>query len=40
MLLIEDTYSAAKHAAKMQWINEDQLENIEKACEVDKEGSE
>ncbi len=36
MLLLEETYSAAKHAAKMKWINEDQLEEIKKACEEDQ----
>lgn len=36
MLLIEDTYSAAEHAQKMNWINKDQLAEIKKACEEDK----
>lgn len=35
MLLVEETLSAAKHAAKMRWINEDQLEEIQKECEKD-----
>lgn len=40
MLLIEETFSAAEHAAKMKWINEDQLEEIKKGCEEDQKGSE
>lgn len=39
MLLIEDTFSAAEHAQNMNWINKDQLAEIKKACEQDKEGS-
>lgn len=36
MLLVEDTFSAAKHAEKMQWISEDQLAEIKEACKEDK----
>ena len=39
MLLVEDTYSAAEHAQKMKWINEDQLSEIRKACKEDKKES-
>jgi phosphatidate phosphatase APP1 len=35
MELVEETLSAAQHAVKMGWINEDQLEEIKKACEKD-----
>lgn len=39
MLLVEDTFSAAKHAEKMQWISEDQLAEIKEACKEDKKNS-
>lgn len=39
MLLVEDTYSAAQHAQKMKWINQDQLSEIKEACKEDKEKS-
>ena len=39
MLLVEDTYSAAEHAQKMKWINEDQLTEIRKSCKEDKKES-
>ncbi|MEG9328852.1 phosphatase domain-containing protein [Salinimicrobium catena] len=35
MLLLEETYTAAKHALKMKWISEDQLEDIKRECEKD-----
>lgn len=38
MLLMEDSYAAAKHAQKMKWINEDQLAEIKKECEEDRKG--
>ncbi|WP_159039865.1 App1 family protein [Christiangramia fulva] len=36
MLLIEDTLEAAKHAAKMKWINEHHLEKVKKQSETDR----
>lgn len=35
MELVEETLSAAQHAVKMGWINEDQLEVVKQACEED-----
>lgn len=35
MLLVEETYSAAQHALKMKWINDDQLADIKRECEKD-----
>ncbi|MBC5775848.1 DUF2183 domain-containing protein [Pontibacter sp. KCTC 32443] len=37
MVLAEETLSVAKHAAKMGWINQNQLEDVRKACEADKQ---
>lgn len=37
MELVEETLTAAKHAAKMGWINKDQLEDVKQACEQDKQ---
>ncbi|WP_162054111.1 App1 family protein [Pontibacter pamirensis] len=37
MKLVEETYSAAKHAVTMGWINEDQLEDVKQACEKDEQ---
>lgn len=37
MKLVEETYSAAKHASEMNWINEDQLAEIKKECEQDQQ---
>ena len=37
MQLIEETYSAAKHALGMNWINEEQLEEIKQACQEDQQ---
>lgn len=37
MELVEETYSAAKHASKMNWINEEQLEEIKKECKQDQQ---
>ncbi|MBC5993866.1 App1 family protein [Pontibacter cellulosilyticus] len=36
MELVEETYTAAKHALKMGWINEGQLEDVKQACEEDE----
>lgn len=37
MLLVEETFSAAKHASEMNWINEDQLAEIEEECKQDQQ---
>ncbi|WP_439880591.1 App1 family protein [Pontibacter sp. MBLB2868] len=37
MMLAEETFSAAKHAVKMGWINEDQLTEIEQECKEDQQ---
>lgn len=37
MELMEETLSAAKHAVKMGWINENQLEDVRQACEEDEQ---
>ena len=37
MELVEETLSAAQHALKMKWINEDQLEDVRQACESDEQ---
>jgi len=37
MELVEETLSAAQHAEKMGWINEDQLADVKQACEKDQE---
>lgn len=37
MLLVEETFSAARHALGMGWINKDQLDSIRTACEEDAE---
>lgn len=37
MVLVEETYSAAQHALKMNWINEEQLADIKQECEKDSE---
>ncbi|WP_029036999.1 App1 family protein [Salinimicrobium xinjiangense] len=39
MELIEETFTAARHALRMSWINKDQLDNIRKSCEEDAKGS-
>ncbi|WP_276499600.1 App1 family protein [Pontibacter litorisediminis] len=36
MELVEETLTAAKHAVKMGWINEEQLEDVRQACEADQ----
>lgn len=36
MELVEETYSAAQHALRMNWISKDQLEEIKKDCEKDQ----
>lgn len=33
MVLLEETFSAARHALGMSWINKDQLDTVRKACE-------
>ncbi|WP_051286380.1 App1 family protein [Salinimicrobium terrae] len=35
MKLLEETFSAARHALGMGWINKDQLDSIRKSCEED-----
>lgn len=35
MELVKETLSAARHAVKQGWINEDQLEDVRQACEAD-----
>ncbi|MFD2513177.1 App1 family protein [Pontibacter locisalis] len=40
MELVEETYSAAKHAAKMGWVNDGQLEDVKQACEADEQKDE
>ncbi|MCX2742055.1 App1 family protein [Pontibacter anaerobius] len=37
MELVEETLSAARHAVKMGWINEVQLEDVRQACEADEQ---
>ncbi|MDX5442655.1 MAG: DUF2183 domain-containing protein, partial [Hymenobacteraceae bacterium] len=37
MVLSEETLTAAKHAYKMNWINKDQLSDVQKECEKDEE---
>ncbi|MFD2999920.1 App1 family protein [Pontibacter toksunensis] len=37
MELVEETLSAARHAVRMGWINEDQLEDVQQACEKDEQ---
>ena len=37
MVLLEETFSAARHALGMGWINKDQLDTIRKSCEEDAE---
>ncbi|WP_114777538.1 App1 family protein [Botryobacter ruber] len=37
MELVQETLSAAKHAAKMGWINQEQLEDVKQACEADEQ---
>ena len=36
MELVEETLTAAKHAVKMGWINESQMEDVRQACEEDE----
>ena len=36
MLLIEETLTAAEHAYKMQWINQQQLADVKKANEQEQ----
>lgn len=40
MLLAEETYAAAKHAAKMGWINESQLEDVKRTRDEDEKQDE
>ncbi|MHA6250121.1 App1 family protein [Pontibacter sp. CAU 1760] len=37
MKLVEETFSAARHALEMGWINESQLEQVKRACEADEQ---
>lgn len=37
MVLVEETLSAAEHALRMNWINEDQLTDIKQECEKDEQ---
>ena len=37
MELVEETLSAARHAVKMGWINQQQLEDVRQACEKDEQ---
>ena len=39
MLLLEETFTAARHALGMGWINKDQLDSIRESCEQDAEDS-
>jgi phosphatidate phosphatase APP1 len=38
MVLVEETFSAARHALRMGWINKNQLDKIRKDCEKDSQG--
>jgi len=35
MMLLEETFTAARHALGMGYINKDQLDSIRKSCEED-----
>lgn len=36
MMLVKETFSAARHALEMNWINEDQLKTVKEECEKDQ----